>query len=218
MGTLAIIGDKLYGGQVIDTLKDLGGKECELTGKYPTNIYYIDPTTKCIAMDAAFVFNEDDRARLKLFKILTLNEFKKLFPFTKFDMVYLKEHTNKLSKAPVYQITSMRWDHHMDEVEYELREWDNGYKGIYKYRTADELTKDIPNDILGINREETELSINTEELDDNWKPENFYLKISDSEPQLHLEIINNEEFQINFDPTTHHIEIYNGLIKIIKNK
>lgn len=100
MGTLAIIGDKLYGGQVIDTLKDLGGKECELTGKYPINIYYIDPTTKCIAMDAAFIFNEDDRARSKLFKILTLNEFKKLFLFTKFDMVYLKEHTNKLSKAP----------------------------------------------------------------------------------------------------------------------
>ena len=121
MATLAIIGHKTRGREVIEILEMLGGKNrWSYEGDRMACIYYLNN-------DKIINYSSDyDECALKIF---TLEKFLEKFPYKVWDKV----KTSSSNDNCVGTIISMRWNDGYNEVVYTVK-WDDIINSVLSYR------------------------------------------------------------------------------------
>lgn len=115
MAILGIRGNSDRCGEIMQTLKNLGGKDTgNWFGTDPNKIYYINPSTGLIDAHSLIVFDDNDIKELKKFYKVTIEDFYKLFPYHKGDKVYVK------SQEQVGIVKKLMWGSYEDEVLYDI--------------------------------------------------------------------------------------------------
>ena len=110
MGYLGIRGNEDRGDEIMQALKNLGGKDTgNWSGTDPDKIYYINPSTKLIDAHSLIVFDKYDVEEINKYWRMTIDDFNSQFPFKENDIVELiLDAGDKVFSKRKYIIVSLR--------------------------------------------------------------------------------------------------------------